>query len=70
MDRKNSIDKDLAALDELIEEITTDAYGDDEQLWAFRLVIEDDVTLPADGFVIANRSQLLRSTMAVTQGAG
>ncbi|MBU2228241.1 MAG: cytoplasmic protein, partial [Proteobacteria bacterium] len=52
MDRKNSIDKDLAALDELIEEITTDAYGDDEQLWAFRQVIEDDVTLPADGFVI------------------
>lgn len=52
MGRKNSLDKDLAALDELIEEITTDAYGDDEQLWAFRQVIEDDVTLPADGFVI------------------
>ena len=52
MGRKNSIDKDLAALDELIEEITTDAYGDDEQLWAFRQVIADDVTLPADGFVI------------------
>src|SRR4030042_4340742 len=52
MDRKKSIEKDLAALDELIEDITTDAYGDDEQLWAFRQVIEDDVTLPADGFVI------------------
>lgn len=23
-------------LDELIEEITVDAFGDDEQLWAFR----------------------------------
>jgi len=52
MGRKNSIDKDLAVLDELIGEITTDAYGDDEQLWAFRQVIEDDVPLPADGFVI------------------
>src|SRR4030042_3177749 len=52
MDRKNSIEKDLAVLDELIEEITTDACGDDEELGAFRQVIEDDVTLPADGFVI------------------
>ena len=52
MGRKNSLDQDLTALDELIEEITTDAYGDDEQLWAFRQVIEDNVALPADGFVI------------------
>lgn len=44
--------KDLEALDKLIEEITVDAYGDDEQLWAFRQAFEDDVTLPADGFVI------------------
>ncbi len=51
-DMKKNIDKDLAALDELLEEITTDAYGDDEQLWAFRQVIADDVPLPADGFVI------------------
>ena len=41
-----------AALDRLIDEITVDAYGDDEQLWAFRQAFEDDVTLPADGFVI------------------
>jgi len=52
MDRENNNDADLAALDELIEEITVDAYGDDEQLWAFRQVIEDEVALPADGFVI------------------
>jgi len=44
--------KELEALDRLIEEITVDAYGDDEQLWAFRQAFEDDVTLPADGFVI------------------
>ncbi len=29
-----------------------DAYGDDEQRWAFRQVVEDEVTLPADGFVV------------------
>ena len=44
--------KELEALDRLIEEITIDAYGDDEQLWAFRQAFEDDVALPADGFVI------------------
>ncbi len=44
--------KELEALDRLIEEITVDAYGDDEQLWAFRQAFEDDVALPTDGFVI------------------
>jgi len=45
-------DNDLTALDELIEKITDDANGDDEQLWALRQAFEDDVSLPADGFVI------------------
>jgi|GEM_PF-2083378 len=44
--------KVLHELDEMIAEITVDAYGDDEQLWAFRQAFEDDVALPADGFVI------------------
>jgi hypothetical protein len=44
--------RELDALDELIEEITVDAYGEDEQLWAFRQAFEDGVALPADGFVI------------------
>jgi hypothetical protein len=44
--------KGLDALDEMIAEITVDAYGDDEKLWAFRQAFEDDVALPADGFVI------------------
>jgi len=53
MDTRNSNrGKELEALDELIAEITTDAYSDDEQLWAFRQAFEDDVALPADGFVI------------------
>jgi len=52
MSRKSGQDNDRAALEELIEEITVDAYGDDEQLWAFRQAFEDEVSLPADGFVI------------------
>ena len=38
--------------DKLIEEILVDAYGEDEQRWAFRQVIEDEVPLPAGGTVI------------------
>jgi hypothetical protein len=49
---KGHRDKDFAALDELIREITIDAYGNDETLWAFRQAFEDNVTLPADAFVI------------------
>jgi hypothetical protein len=52
MNRKEQHDNDFTDLEELIEEIIVDAYGEDEQLWAFRQVIEDEVPLPADGFVI------------------
>jgi hypothetical protein len=52
MSRERQSDKDVTLLDELIEEIIVDAYGEDEQLWAFRQVIEDEVPLPADGLVI------------------
>jgi hypothetical protein len=41
-----------AALDELIEQITVDAYGEDEQLWAFRQAFEDRVAVPCDALVI------------------
>ena len=30
-------------LDRFTEEIVTDAYGDDEQLWAFRSVLQDGI---------------------------
>ena len=52
MKRNRRADTDLTALDALIEEIIVDAYGEGEQLWAFRQAFEDDVALPADGFVI------------------
>jgi hypothetical protein len=41
-----------AALNDLIARITVDAYGEDEQLWAFRQAFENDVALPSDAFVI------------------
>lgn len=39
-------------MERLIEEIIVDAYGDDEQLWAFRQAFEDAVSLPADAFTV------------------
>ncbi|MFP4382258.1 MAG: hypothetical protein ACLFUS_17280 [Candidatus Sumerlaeia bacterium] len=50
--RSHKEGKELEALDRLVEEITVDTYGDDEQLWAFRQAFEDEVALPVDGFVI------------------
>jgi hypothetical protein len=44
--------KELLELDRLIEEIIVDAYGDDEQLWAFRRVLKDKIGAPAEAFVI------------------
>jgi len=48
MSRKGNRSKEIASLDKLIEEITVDADGDDQQLWSFRQAFEDDVPLPAD----------------------
>ncbi len=39
-------------LDGLIKEITTDAYGDDEQISAFHCAFDDGIELPSDAFVI------------------
>ena len=47
-------------VDGLIEEILVDAYGEDEQLWAFRQVIEDEVPLPAEGTVIGETIQITK----------
>lgn len=49
----------VADLDKLIAEILTDAYGEQEQFWAFRQAIEDEVVLPTDSFVIGNLVSLL-----------
>lgn len=52
MKRREDDDNNPADLDELIEEITLDAYGEDEKFWAFRQAFEDEAVLPADGFII------------------
>ncbi len=52
MSRQKDRENDSITLDDLFEEIIVDAYGEDEQLSAFCQIIEDEVPLPADGFVI------------------
>ena len=49
-----------AALNELIAQITVDAHGEDEQLWAFRQAFEDDVAVPRDAFVIGEPVLVVR----------
>jgi len=59
MKKTDSYGQELAVLDEILEEIIVDAYGDDEKLWAFRQVIEDEVSFPCDGFVIGEPVSVL-----------
>jgi hypothetical protein len=47
---------DAVALDELIDELTVEAAGDDERILAFLQALEKHVALPSDGFVISNCS--------------
>ena len=47
-------------LDDLIKEIATDAYGEAEQLWAFRQAFEDEVAVPCEGTVIGESVQVLK----------
>jgi hypothetical protein len=48
-----------AALDALIEEIATDAYGEEEQLWAFRQAFEDNIVVPCNGFLMGERVSVI-----------
>ena len=48
--KKRSDETTAEYLDSLIEEITTDAYGDDEELCAFHGAFEDGIELPCDAF--------------------
>ena len=52
MATKRGRGEDSLELGGLIDEIIADAYGDDEQLWAFRQVFEDNVVVPAEAFVV------------------
>jgi len=44
--------KESPELNRLIDEIMVDAYGEDEQLWAFRQAFEDNIAMPAEAFVV------------------
>lgn len=46
-------------IDELLEEILVDAFGDDEQLRAFRQAFSDRVALPMDAHVVGEPLSLL-----------
>lgn len=39
-------------LDDILEAVLVDAYGEDEQLWAFYQAFKDNISLPADAFII------------------
>ncbi len=52
MATKRGRGKESLELDRLIDEIIVDAYGDNEQLWAFRQAFEDNVAMPAEAFVV------------------
>jgi len=45
--------------DDVLGEILTDAFGDDEQLWALRQAFEDHVPMPADAFVVGEPVKVL-----------
>jgi hypothetical protein len=40
------------SIEDLIEDVTVDAYGPDEQLWAFRQVFADTARFPFAGQVV------------------
>ena len=46
-------------LNNMVDHITEDAHGDDEQLWAFLQAFEDAVALPADAFVVGEPLSVL-----------
>jgi hypothetical protein len=49
----------MVNLDRLIAEITANAHGDDERLWAFHQALEDGGDLPCDAFVIGEPVSVL-----------
>ncbi|MGI8807712.1 MAG: hypothetical protein ACR2KK_07720 [Acidimicrobiales bacterium] len=66
-------------LEELIEEVLVDAYGEDEQLWSFRQVFEDNARFPFAGQVVGVDVEVLevdydgderRGLIAVCRRAG
>ena len=60
MGKRQARSEEFAALDALIGDIIVDAHDDDEQLAGFEAVIEDEVLLPADAFVLGEPVSVLK----------
>src|SRR4030042_4442249 len=60
MATKHGRGKGSLKLDGLIDEIITDAYGEDEPLWAFRKAFEDHVVMPAEAFLVGEPVAVMR----------
>jgi hypothetical protein len=70
MKKRDQANLDAASLDELVEEITVDANGEDEQLWAFRQAFEDNVSVPCEATVIGEPVKVMKFVMTETIDAG
>lgn len=46
-------------IDAVIEEILVDAYGEDEQLWAFRQFFEDEAVFPFPAEVVGSSVEVV-----------
>ena len=60
MKKRDQANLDAASLDELVEEITVDANGEDEQLWPFREAFEDNVSVPCEATVIGEPVKVMK----------
>ena len=71
MRKQNQASLDAASLDELVEEMTVDANGEDEQLWAFRQAFEDNISVPCEASCLARIGTVRRrNRLQVTQRVG
>src|SRR6185312_9724922 len=60
MKKRDHARPNAAYLDELIEKITVDANGIDEQLWAFRQAFEDNVDVPCNATVVSELVKVVK----------
>jgi hypothetical protein len=60
MRKRDQANLDAASLDELVEEITVDASGEDEQLWVFGQAFEDNVSMPCEATVIGEPVRVMK----------
>ena len=57
-------------IEQLLEDIIVDAYGEDEQLWAFRQVFEDELECPAQARFVGDEVTILEFEYAGNERVG